>query len=471
MIGSRRQLARIAAPGVALVVLGVLVALGGHASAQPFPPPEYPPVQYGPDGEPTAICVPRYFPNGTLRGWKYACGADYSVTNQAADCARRGDLLFRMGTLGQSTCGESQYWFTRANHPLRLDPVRDLGFPASHRPLDSMCTGRLIPGTPFVSRPYAMGGGAYDYRVAEIICPSGGVRLETFHTGVQPHEEEALDYCGPGRRLARGRPAPPICGTPTSPPPLPGGGGRPVPWWRPTGPVDGNQMCNGALGMGTFGPLAYGGSVMTVNGLNNCANDNPAGAVEATAGTLLMTTSTSCALYSGGTFLTGAGFTGGGAALTTGGGAVATIALPATACVAVGTVAYCGTRAVDNASGGRISDGVATGLCAVGDTVANGLWRWWMPGCECNYELTRTSAGMFGEGARCQQRGPSPVSCGGNVRPNNVDPPYEGDAGDDDLGGCAAAPGSRGGWLLLLGIGVLVGRGWARRRTSRSARS
>ncbi|HEU4731262.1 MAG TPA: hypothetical protein VFT22_25385 [Kofleriaceae bacterium] len=461
MIGSRRQIAQLAAVAVALGVLA------GQASAQPFPPPEYPPVLYGPDGQPSAICVPRYWPDGTLRGWKYACGADYSVTNAAADCARRGDLLYRMGTLGQSTCGESQYWFTRANHPLRLNPVTDLGFPANHAPLNSMCTGRLIPGTPFVSRPYAMGNGVYDYRVAEIICPSGGVRLETFHTGVVPHEEEALDYCGPGRRLARGRPAPPICGTPTSPPPL-GPGGRPVPWWRPTGPMDANQMCNGAIGVGTFGPLAYGGGVMTVNGLASCANDNPAGAVEATAGTLLMTTSTSCALYSGGTFLTGAGFTGGGAALTTGGGAVATVALPATACVAVGTAAYCGTRYVDNASGGRISDGVATGLCAVGDTFANGLWRWWMPGCECNYELTRTSAGMFGEGARCQQRGPSPVRCGGNVRPNNVDPPYEGAEGDDDLGGCTAGPGAGAGFALVLGVGALV-LGRRPRRSSRAA--
>lgn len=459
MIGMRRRVAQIAAVGVAIGVLA------GRASAQPFPPPEFPPVLNGPDGQPNAICVPRYWPDGTVRGWKYACGADYSVTNAAADCARNGDRLFRMGTLGQSYCGEAQYWFTRANHPLRLDPVRDLGFPATHTPLDSLCTGRLVPGGPFVSRPYAMGNGAYDYRVAEIICPTGGVRLETFHTGVVPHEEEALDYCGPGRRLARGLPAPPICGTPTSPPGLPPG--RPPGWWRPTGPMDGNQMCNGALGMGTFGPLAVAGGGMTVNGLANCANDNPAGAVEATAGTFLLTTSSSCALYSGGTFLTGAGYTGGGAALTTGGGAVATIALPATACVAVATVSYCGTRYVDNASGGRISDGVATGLCAIGDTAANGLWRWWMPGCECNYELTRTSAGMFGEGARCQLRGPSPVQCGGNVRANNVDPPYDGGAGEDDLGGCAAAP-SPGTGLLLLGLIALVRRRrWPRRWSRR----
>lgn len=447
MIAMRRSLARIIVAGV------VFGTLAGRASAQPFPPPDYPPVQYGPDGQPTAICVPRYNADGTLRGWKYACGADYSVTNAAADCARNGDRLFRIGTLGQSHCGEAQYWFTRANHPLRLDPVRDLGFPPTHAPLDSMCTGRLVPGSPFVSRPYAMGNGAYDYRVGEIICPSGGVRLETFHTGVVPHEDDALDYCGPGRRLAGGRPAPPIHGTPTAPPSLPPG--RP-PWWRPTGPMDGNQMGQGALGVCTFGPMAYAGGAMTVNGLANCANDNPAGAVEATAGTLVLTTGTSCALYSGGTFLTGAGFTGGGAALTTGGGAVATAALPVTACVAVGTASYCGTRYVDNATGGRISDGVATGLCAVGDTVANGLWRWWMPGCECNYELTRTSASMFGEGARGQVRGPSPVRCGGNVRPNFVDPPYDGGAG-----GCTAAPGSDGGWLLL-GLGALLRRRRAR---------
>jgi|GEM_PF-4572673 len=442
----------------AMVFVVTLIALAGQARAQPFPPADYPPVQYGPDGQPTAICVPRYNSDGTLRGWKYACGSDYSVTNAAADCARNGDRLFRVGTLGQSTCGESQYWFTRANHPLRLDPVRDLGFPANHAPINSMCTGRLTPGGPFVSRPYAMGGGAYDYRVAEIICPSGGVRLETFHTGVVPHEEEALDYCGPGRRLAGGRPAPPICGTPTSPPGLP----PRTPWWRPTGPRDGNQMCNGALGVGTFGPLAFAGGEMTYNGLANCANDNPAGAVEATAGTLLLTTSSSCALYSGGTFLTGAGYTGGGALLTSGGGAVATVALPATACVAVATVSYCGTRAVDNATGGRISDGVATGLCAIGDTAANGLWRWWMPGCECNYELTRTSAGMFGEGARCQQRGPAPVQCGGNVRANNVDPPYEETSEGEDLGGCAATS-HPSNWLVVLGLCALVRRRRMRR--------
>lgn len=55
-----------------------------------------------------------------------------------------------------------------------------------------------------------------------------------------------------------------------------------------------------------------------------------------------------------------------------------------------------------------------------------------------------------------------PAQCGaGNVRANNVDPPFEDDA---DLG-CALTGASRGaGWLVLVGLGALI----ARRRRARS---
>jgi MYXO-CTERM domain-containing protein len=59
-------------------------------------------------------------------------------------------------------------------------------------------------------------------------------------------------------------------------------------------------------------------------------------------------------------------------------------------------------------------------------------------------------------------RGPGRCG-GGNVRANNVDPPYDGAASEGDLGGCAIAPRSGAGWLLLVGLGALVVRRRRRR--------
>lgn len=60
-------------------------------------------------------------------------------------------------------------------------------------------------------------------------------------------------------------------------------------------------------------------------------------------------------------------------------------------------------------------------------------------------------------------RGPGRCG-GGNVRANNVDPPYDGGGAGDDLGGCAATtPAGGATWLVVLGIGALVVRRRRRR--------
>ncbi|MEZ4299812.1 MAG: hypothetical protein R3B70_32990 [Polyangiaceae bacterium] len=267
----------------------------------------------------------------------------------------------------------------------------------------------------------------------------------------------------------------------------PGGGGvtlycgLPPPripnWARPNGPMQGDMMFSGAMGMGTFGPVAFGGGALTVDGFQRCHYGDPSGIVEAGGGTLLFTTAGSATLYSGGAFLTGAGYWTAGGYVTAGGTALGSVALPATACVATAAAGYYTGRAIDDASGGRISDGAAVGICAVGDTCANVLWRWWMPGCEWNYDLTRTSASMFGESARCNMRGPAPVCGGGRVQAGGVDPPYDPaeEAEPPEVMAasmaCAASPSpgsSRSTWLVpLLAIaGVLAG---IRRRRSRAA--
>lgn len=224
---------------------------------------------------------------------------------------------------------------------------------------------------------------------------------------------------------------------------------------------DGNQVAGGMQQMGQFAPVALAGGGLTLDGVGRCLNDDPRGIPEATLGTTMFTAGGSLTLYGGANVATGLGFYGTGTTLASGGSALGAACLPATACVAVGTTAYCGTRYVDNASGGRISDGVATGLCAVGDTFANVCWRWWAPGCEWNYELTATSAGMFGENARRTLRGPAPRCGGGAVRPAAVDPPFAGgEGGDDELGGCTAgqAGGGAAGGLLFVAALLLARR-------------
>lgn len=233
---------------------------------------------------------------------------------------------------------------------------------------------------------------------------------------------------------------------------------------------DPNQVGGGLQQMGQYGPLALAGGGLTLDGVGRCLNDDPSGIPEAALGTTVFTAGGSLTLYGGANVATGLGFYGTGATLSGGGTALASACLPATACVAVGTTFYCGTRAVDNASGGRISDGVATGLCAVGDTFANVCWRWWAPGCEWNYDLTSSSAGMYGENARRTLRGPAPRCGGGAVRPAAVDPPYEGgeDGDGDEAAGCTAGQGAGAASSgVLLGLALLLLR---RRATREGAR-
>jgi hypothetical protein len=210
------------------------------------------------------------------------------------------------------------------------------------------------------------------------------------------------------------------------------------------------QMLSGANDMGMYGPIALAGGGLTLDGVGRCLQDDPRGIPEASMGTMMFTAGGSLTLYGAGNLATGAGFYGTGSFLAGGGSTLAGACLPATACVAVATTAYCGTRAADDACGGRLSDGVATGLCAVGDTCANLLWRWWAPGCEWNYELTSTSAGMFGENARGSLRGPPRRRGGGAVRAPAVDPPFEGE--DEEGAGCAVGGGGGLGGMALLSL-------------------
>ena len=190
--------------------------------------------------------------------------------------------------------------------------------------------------------------------------------------------------------------------------------------------------CNGAANWTnsglTYGPVALTGVGLTVEGGYRCfgnddRSDDLLGCAEASGGTFLAVGGTGAFLYGGGA--------------TAAGGTLLTAAPPAAACVAVGTVSYCGTRAVDNACGGRISDSVAVGMCAVGDTCANVFYRWWGSDDGWNYQWTGTMCDMWGGSARSNVRGCTATSCGGSVQQPYTDPPYEGEEGK--AGGCAVA--------------------------------
>jgi uncharacterized protein (TIGR03382 family) len=239
-----------------LFIAGALLAIAAPALADPpvgpplppaTPPPPPPTTPPPPPGRPFlvdmqtgdvwGILVPRYDAAGNLIGYKYATSGWCGLSHDALHEALGGCRLNRVLGPG-SNVADAQYWFTPRANLLGLDPVTDLGFPPGKGgTLNAYCTGRLKPDAPFITRPYALGNGRVSGSLAEVVCAAGAVQLETFHTGpfgtrpIAGMEGDCSSYCGPGRRLAHGKPAPPIYGTPQRPParpaptaPRPGGG-------------------------------------------------------------------------------------------------------------------------------------------------------------------------------------------------------------------------------------------------------
>lgn len=222
--------------------------------------------------------------------------------------------------------------------------------------------------------------------------------------------------------------------------------------------------CNpGGLDLvGAGGSMFLVGGALTADGLNRCAdegdwNNQNWGVVETTAGSYVT-------VAGGGMVLTGGGMLIGSGTLTTAGTTVFAAAPPVAACALVGTGSYVATRQVDNCTGGRISGGIAVGFCAVGDFFANVCYRCWTDE-GANWDLTSTMAGDCARGwnpdgsPRCTLRGPARCG-GGNVRPPQVDPPYQG----EDAGACAAGarPGGAA-WAAVVAAFALVVRRRRRR--------
>lgn len=234
---------------------------------------------------------------------------------------------------------------------------------------------------------------------------------------------------------------------------------------RPPGPSPGWNFnwrgCNPNMAMdaANCGMLTLGTGQMTLDAAQRCYfnPEDPRGAVEFGVGAGTTT------FFAGGTLILaeGAGLTGlglGGAGTT-----LCTAAPPVALCAGTFAVSYGATRCADNASGGRLSGGVAVSMCAVYDTALNACWRWTPWGDGCNYDLTRNC--QFSDPPRYSPR-PLTTPCqGGN--PTRVDPPYEGPAhGGGGGGGCAMGPPSGridGGLALLLGV-LLAAWWWRRRR-------
>lgn len=241
----------------------------------------------------------------------------------------------------------------------------------------------------------------------------------------------------------------------------------------PTGPVNPEMVMFGATGVGLGGMATCYGGLNAMEGIDRAGQgDFYGGVYQAGAGGFIATEGAAFTLISGDLALTGLGYSGSG--LTTVGMNVARCGPQAAACVAVAAGGYYTGRQIDNASGGRISDGAATCVCAIGDTLANVGYRWYWPGCRMNYDLTSSSASMFGESARCNVRGPAPVCGAGRVQAGGVDPPYE--EGESDSGtevlaaaACSASPRGDGAtWPVSIGALFALGALARRRRQGRS---
>ena len=110
-------------------------------------------------------------------------GAALQSETAAAAAARAqvsgGSTLYRVGTTGRSAAGEAQFW--ALEHPLSPGFASRYGLPAENvAAADFIETATLKPGTSFITRP-APGIGANPGGGIEVVVPSGGVRLDSFH--------------------------------------------------------------------------------------------------------------------------------------------------------------------------------------------------------------------------------------------------------------------------------------------------
>ena len=110
-------------------------------------------------------------------------GAALQSETAAAAAARAqvsdGSTLYRVGTTGRSAAGEAQFW--ALEHPLSPDFAPRYGLPAENvAAADFIETATLKPGTSFITRP-SPGIGANPGGGIEVVVPSGGVRLDSFH--------------------------------------------------------------------------------------------------------------------------------------------------------------------------------------------------------------------------------------------------------------------------------------------------
>ena len=118
----------------------------------------------------TGILIPRYDSSGRLIGWKYAYQGNNCLSLDVLDECFAGCRVFRLGICGASAAGEAQFWFTPSSNPMCLRPVEDMGFPAGKAcDINFLCTGRLRPGAPYVTRPLLLGGGVVSVVNGEVV--------------------------------------------------------------------------------------------------------------------------------------------------------------------------------------------------------------------------------------------------------------------------------------------------------------
>ena len=373
----------------------------------------------------------------------YQCGTPDYLSMR--DRMLGGQTCYRAGNLGRNPI-RGQFWSPMSPASPGYGTAQGINGPWNP---SFIVSGTFGPDSRIITRP-SPPWGTSPGGAPEVVCRPNAMRcLQTFHYTPDPVNNPLIetgcedDYTGPGRTFGRPRPRPGGAGG------APTGGGAPAGGGRPGGGFPGGgagRACGVGNSMLNNGPLVLTGGGLVIDGVQRCAADDPLGVPEATLGTYVV-------VGGSGLLLTEAGIAGGGTLIAA--------APPAAACVAVGTGAYCGTRAVDDACGGRISDCVATAGCATYDTLANICYRWWGSDDGWNYQLTSTSASMFGQGAGGYAPRPVSSQCSGGAV-GGVDPPYEpppDDDGEVDSGGCRV--GAAGGaspialaLLVLLAVGI-----------------
>jgi RHS repeat-associated protein len=108
-----------------------------------------------------------------------ALQSDTAAALAAREQVYGGATLYRVGTIGKSAAGEAQFW--ALERPSSPGFALRYGMPAENiAAADFIETATLRPGTPFVTRP-APGIGTNPGGGIEVVVPSSGVRLESFH--------------------------------------------------------------------------------------------------------------------------------------------------------------------------------------------------------------------------------------------------------------------------------------------------